>query len=218
MRRFLSSALLVAGGIALALLLIEAILRVMGLGYPVFMQLDGQLGSSLRPGVQGWFRTEGRSWVAVNSDGMRDREHAVEKPPGTFRIAVLGDSMTEAMQVPRERNFSSILENRLRGCRQLGGKTPETLNFGVSGYGTAQELIMLRTRVWKYHPDMVLLAVFPGNDIRNNRASLNRDPFCPYYSHQDGRLTLQPPPEPKTDALRRFRDTLTDHSRVLQFY
>jgi len=73
-----------------------------------------------------------------------------------------------------------VLENRLRGCRQLAGKTPETLNFGVSGYGTAQRLVILQTRVWKYHPDMVLLAVFPGNDIRNNRASLNHEPFCPY--------------------------------------
>jgi hypothetical protein len=216
MRRFFSSALLVAGGIAVALLLIEAILRAMGIGYPVLYRVDAQLGSVLRPGAQAWFRSEGRSWVAVNPDGMRDRDHAVEKPPGTFRIAVLGDSMTEAMQVPQERNFCSVLENRLRGCRQLAGKTPETLNFGVSGYGTAQELVILQTRVWKYHPDMVLLAVFPGNDIRNNRASLNHEPFCPYYYYQDGKLTLQPPPAPKTDPLRRLRDTLTDHSRVLQ--
>jgi hypothetical protein len=65
---------------------------------------------------------------------------------------------------------------------------------------------------------MVLLAVFPGNDIRNNRASLNHEPFCPYYFYQDGKLTLQPPPAPKTDPLRRLRDALTDHSRVLQLF
>jgi lysophospholipase L1-like esterase len=154
--------------------------------------------------------------VSINADGLRDRDHGVAKPPGTFRIAVLGDSMTEAMQVPRERDFCSILEARLRGCPRLAGKSPEVLNFGVSGYGTAQELLMLRERVWKYSPDLVVLAMFPGNDIRNNRASLNKETFCPYYSYEDGRLTLHLPPPPRTDALRRFRDALSDHSRVLQ--
>jgi len=48
------------------------------------------------------FAARGSPWVAVNSDGMRDRDHAIEKRPGRS-IAVLGDSMTEAMQVPQER-------------------------------------------------------------------------------------------------------------------
>ncbi len=216
MRRFLSSILLVAGGFAVALLLVEGALRLLGIEYPAFYRQDALLGSVLRPGIQAWFRAEGRAWVSISADGLRDRDHSVTKPPGTFRIAVLGDSMTEALQVPRESNFCSILEARLRGCSRLAGKAPEVLNFGVSGYGTAQELLMLRERVWKYNPDLVLLALFPGTDIRNNRASLNQETFCPYYAYQDGRLRLQLPPPPKTDALRRFRDMLSDHSRVMQ--
>ena len=218
MRRFLSSILLVAGGFAVALLLAEGALRLLGVEYPAFFQQDAHLGSVLRPGAQAWFRGEGRSWVSISADGLRDRDHSIEKPPGTFRIAMLGDSMTEALQVSRERDFCSILEARLRGCGRLAGKAPEVLNFGVSGYGTAQELLMLRERVWKYNPDLVVLAMFPGNDIRNNRASLNKDPFYPYYSFHDGRLTLQLPPAPKTDALRRLRDRLIEHSRVLQLF
>ena len=57
MRRFFSSALLVAGGMALALLLIESILRALGIGYPVLYRMDAQLGSVLRPGAQAWFRS-----------------------------------------------------------------------------------------------------------------------------------------------------------------
>jgi hypothetical protein len=216
-RRILVYAAAAGISVALALLLVEIGLRVAGIEFPTFYQRDAHLGSVLRPGAQGWFRSEGRSWVAINSDGMRDREHPIHKPAGTFRIAVLGDSMSEAMQVPMERNFSSVLEHRLQGCRALGGKQPEALNFGVSGYGTAQEWIMLRERVWKYEPDLILLAMFPGNDIRNNAAALNHEPAVPYYSSRDGKLELTyPQGVPPENFLRRIRDRILEHSRLLQ--
>jgi lysophospholipase L1-like esterase len=216
-RRILVSVAASGIGLALALLLVEGALRAVGIEYPAFYRTDAHLGSALRPGVKGWFQMEGRSWVSINRDGMRDRDHSVAKPEGTFRIAVLGDSMAEALQVPMDRNFPSVLERRLKGCPALAGKQPEVLNFGVSGYGTAQELIMLRERVWKYQPDLVLLAMFPGNDIRNNDAALNHDPFVPYYSLREGKLVLTyPPPPRREDLLRRVRDVVLDHSRLLQ--
>jgi hypothetical protein len=216
MRRFLSQTLLVAGSLAVACLLVEAGLRLLGVEYPRFYVYDKRLGSALRPGAQGWFRSEGRSWISVNAAGMRDREHDIPKPPGAFRIAVLGDSMTEAMQVPREQNFCSILEHRLRDCAAMADKKPEVLNFGVSGYGTAQELILLSERVWRYQPDLVLLAMFPGNDIRNNNSVLNGELYAPYYSYENGKLALRHPPPIQTGALRALRDTLLDHSRTIQ--
>lgn len=216
MRKLLTNLLLAAFSVAVAFALVEVGLRIAGIGFPPLHKFDGRLGSVLNPGMEGWFRTEGRSWVKVNSDGMRDREHSIEKPAGTYRIAVLGDSMAEALQVPMERDFCAVLEKRLRGCARLGGKTPETLNFGVSGYGTAEELIMLRERVWKYHPDMVLLAMFPGNDIRNNNAALNHDPGWPYISLVNGQLVTRYPPAQDPGALRRFRDSMLNHSNALQ--
>ena len=54
-------------------------------------------------------------------------------------------------------------------------KRVEVLNFGCDGYGTAQEFILLRDRVWRYAPDVVVLAVFTGNDIRNNSLVLEGD-------------------------------------------
>lgn len=216
MRRATSSILLVAVSVVLSLAAVEIVLRVMGVGFPQFYGMDAHLGGVLRPNVSGWFKSEGRSYVEINTAGMHDREHTPEKPAGVYRIAVLGDSMTEAMQVARDRNFCSVLESRLKGCSRLGGKTPEVLNFGVSGYGTAQELIMLRDRVWQYHPDLVLLAMFPGNDLRNNNEALNKDIYCPYYTLDNGQLRLQYPPPTPTGGLRTVRDWLTDHSRLMQ--
>src|SRR4051812_26091528 len=86
--------------IGIGLLLSEMALRILGYSYPIFYQTDEIRGLALRPNVKGWYRKEGESYVVINSDGLRDREHSIEKPPGTFRIAIIGDSYAEALQVP----------------------------------------------------------------------------------------------------------------------
>ena len=48
----------------------------------------------------------------TNSHGMRDREYSPEKPPNTFRIAVVGDSFTMGSGVAIEDVFHSRIESR----------------------------------------------------------------------------------------------------------
>jgi hypothetical protein len=64
------------------------------------------------------------------------------------------------------------------------------------GYGTAQELLMLRRQAIRYSPDVVVLAFFPGNDVYDNwpplqslfpAESLGPRPF---FYYQDGRLQV----------------------------
>jgi hypothetical protein len=174
-----------------AFLLVELGLRLLGFGYPEFIQFDDRLGFSLTPGASGWFRSEGRSFVLINGHGMRDAEHATRKPAGVYRIAVLGDSYAEAFHVPQEKAFWSLLTAGLARCPAFAGKTVEVLNFGVSGYGTAQEFLILKDRVWDFQPDLVLLAFFAGNDVRNNSKSLEWEPIRPFYVFRDGRLVLE---------------------------
>jgi hypothetical protein len=147
-------------------------------------------GGRLRPGAAGWSRTEGEVYVKISSQGLRDREHVVAKPPGVYRIAVLGDSYAEAMQVAIEQAFWSLLPQHLERCGFAPGKRIEAINFGVSGYGTAQELLTLRERAWSYEPDLVLLAFFPGNDVRNNSKALEKDNLRPFFVLRDGELEL----------------------------
>src|SRR5512145_3149572 len=156
--RVLGNWALVYASVALALIAGEAALRLAGFSYPAFWRPDPLTGASLRPGMEGWQSGEGRAYVKINRRGLRDREHELEKPAGTYRIAILGDSYAEAMQVELERTFWSLLPPRLERCGFAGGKRVETINFGVSGYGTADELLTLRERAWPYQPDMVLLA------------------------------------------------------------
>ncbi|MCK6494345.1 MAG: SGNH/GDSL hydrolase family protein [Nitrospira sp.] len=180
--------LLVGIGLLIGVVVCELGLRLAGVSYPIFSKIDGDLGVALRPDAEGWWKTEGEAYVRINGDGLRDRDHSRAKPTEVLRIAVLGDSFAEAVQVPSEDAFWSVLERELRGCLALEGREPEVINFGVSGYGTAQELIMLRRRVWAYSPDVVLLAVTPTNDIRNNFKALEKDERRPYFVRDGGQL------------------------------
>jgi hypothetical protein len=182
---------LAAAATALALLAGEAGLRVAGISYPNFYRPDPERGWALRPGAAGWWRKEGLAWVRISSAGLRDVEHAVPKPRGRLRIAVLGDSCVEALQVPVAETFWKLLERRLARCPAAAGRAVEALDFGVAGYGTAQELLTLRREVWRFQPDAVLLAFYPGNDVRNNARPLEQDPLRPYFTvGPDGRLAL----------------------------
>ncbi len=189
-RRWVQNLSLILGGIVFALLLVEIGLRIAGISFPIFYTADWDRGWALPPNTSGWFTEEGKSFVRVNNDGLNDREHAIAKPAGTIRIAVLGDSYTEAMQVPREQNFCSVLERQLRGCDALQGKQTEVMNFGVGGYGTAQELLTLREKVWKYSPDIVVLVVCWSNDINDNSPPLDEYPYRPYFVYRNGELVL----------------------------
>jgi hypothetical protein len=176
----------------LALLVAEVALRIAGVSYPNFYEPDPRRGWALQPGAEGWWIKEGRAWVQVSSQGMRDEEHAVPKPAGVVRVAVLGDSCVEALQVPQEQTFWELLEKELAAsCPAVQGRTVEALDFGVSGYGTAQELLTLKDHVWQYQPDLVLLAFYTGNDVRNNWRPLELDDARPYFvPRPDGSLAF----------------------------
>ena len=179
---------LVLFGLLFGLLLCEIFLRVIGYSYPIFYATDYYRGFALRPGIEGHYQREGESYVRINSDGQRDREHAKPKPPDTVRIAVLGDSFAEAMHVPMEQTFWSLMERKLEACHAFAGKQVEVMNFGVSGYGTAQELMTLRQKVWDYSPDVVVLTFTTYNDIYDNSRALSKTEDVPYFTYRNGEL------------------------------
>ena len=182
------NAVLLVGSLAVALLLTEVALRLVGFSNPVLWTYDDITGSRLYPRAEGWFRSEGEAYIRISEAGLRDREHVQPKPPNTFRIAVLGDSMAEALQVPLEATFWSVLERQLGSCVKMAGKNIEVINFGVSGYGTAQELLTFQHRALAYSPDLTILAFYAGNDVRNNSRALEPNRLRPFFVLQDGKL------------------------------
>jgi hypothetical protein len=174
--------------------------------------------------MEGWYRKEGEAYVRINSDGLRDREHSKIKPANTFRIAVLGDSFVEALQVPFEESFCHIVERQLGNCPVMAGHDVEVINFGVSGYGTAQELITLRNQVWQYSPDLVLLAVTTNNDISDNSQALKKTNQIPYFIWRDEKLVeddsfLQTRSfQSRNNLLGRAGRWFRDHLRLVQAF
>ena len=199
--------LLVIGSTLVSLAIIEVALRIVGYSYPRFFAAEDRRGYALRPGLEGWFRKEGEAYVRINSDGLRDREHAKAKPASTLRVAVLGDSYPAAFAVPLENSFCAVLERKLRECAGLNGRDVEVINFGVPGYGTAQELITLRNNVWQYSPDVVLLTVTTNNDISDNVRALKKMDTVPYFIWRDGRLS-------EDDSFLHAKPFLIQQSRV----
>jgi len=206
------------GGVLLSLLLAEGMLRVAGISFPVFDIYDDVRGVALMPGLEGWYKNEGNAYLKINSLGYRDSEHDIAKPPGTYRIAVLGDSFAEARQVAQENTFWSLMGRDLGKCPELKGKRVEMLNFGIGGYGTAQELLTLRKDALRFSPDLVLLAFYPENDFQDNSKELSakegwRMP-APYFVRSNEKLILD-------NSFRqarghRFMYQAVQHSRALQ--
>lgn len=209
-RKLLAKLVLVILGFILGGIVAEIALRVAGYSYPEFYSLDQSRGYALRPGAEGWYRKEGEAYVRINSDGLRDQEHSLTKPSNTIRIAVLGDSYPEAFSVPMEEAFWSVMKRKLQECGAVPGKDVEVLNFGVSGYGTAQELLTLRQQVWKYSPDVVILTVTTNNDVTDNLRELKKTEGIPYFVYKDNRLTLD-------ESFKNSRAFLLQQSTISQF-
>lgn len=176
---------------------------------------DATTGWALEPGATGrWFNPsyEYDVPIVVNERGLRSpQEIDYAKPAGVYRILVLGDSYVEALQMPLAESFPQQLSAQL----QAWGAAVEVINAGVSGWGTDQQLLWLREEGLKYHPDLILLAFFPGNDFMNNHMPLEFSNFGgvrkPWFTWQENELVLHNypfDPEEARTASRQFREKL----------
>jgi lysophospholipase L1-like esterase len=85
---------------------------------------------------------------------LRPDDVSLKAPPGTFRAAALGDSVSAALMLPYDRRVFTLVE---RGLSDRTGQPVEVLNFGVNGYSTTQEAALLGDFAAAFHPDLVIL-------------------------------------------------------------
>jgi lysophospholipase L1-like esterase len=157
---------LALGSLALALVLAEAFLRLSTWPRPMEglralheVRPDRAWLYGLRPGAHVRLRTPRELEYVINGQGFRDREHPVGKAPGSYRILVLGDSVTFGYGVPGAETFPGVLESML-------GDGFEVLNLGVGGYNPYNEAALLRDVGPGYEPDLVLVQ-FCVNDLND---------------------------------------------------
>lgn len=164
---WLSLALKIVAWQVVAILIVEFTLSLAGLGEEEIFKLDPRFGFVHMNNKRITWRSEGYSKSFFGADGMREKGLTIEKPAGVFRVALLGDSIVESLQVPFEETFGQILEKSLK--KTADGKNLQVLNFGNSGYSTAQEYLQLKNKVLKYSPDAVIV-FYNHRDIFENWA------------------------------------------------
>ena len=98
--------------------------------------------------------------VSINSEGLRDREFSLDKPPDVYRIMMLGDSTTFGWGVKQDDTAAKFLERKLNADLPTGYNRVEVMNTGVGNYDTVQEVTYYETIGWKFHPDLVVLVFF----------------------------------------------------------
>lgn len=99
--------------------------------------------------------------VITNSQGLRsEKEFALPKPAGKFRILAIGDSLTFGPYV----NQQDTYPNRLGQDLVNADINAEVINAGISGYTLEDELSYLQEKGIHLQPDLVILQVFQ-NDV-----------------------------------------------------
>lgn len=100
--------------------------------------------------------------IETNSLGMRCHEPTATKDEKLVRIAVLGDSVTFGFSVAGDETYCSVLERELNAAPALtaDGTRFEVLNFGVGGYSTRDEALVLEHKALPLDPDLVIVGYF----------------------------------------------------------
>jgi hypothetical protein len=176
----------------LFLAMLEGLLLLAGIRFEgSFYRPDRELGYALRPNAHGWNVNENLNYFRVNSDGLADSEHSPQRPANVIRIAIVGDSVSEAKQVRRDQAYWAVME-RVLNSRLDGGRRVEVINFGVAGYSLAQEALVLGSgRLWKYDPQIILLSgTIESFLLRSTRQFSPNTPaeHVPFYIPGNGRL------------------------------
>jgi hypothetical protein len=135
----------------------------------MYYEADPYTGFGLKPGGVGHFQM-GIPAVA-NSDGQRDVEVPLKKPPGVFRILVLGDSFTVGTNVRQEEAYAKGLERRLKS---VYGPRIQVVNSAVGGWQPIQYAEYYEHYGYRFEPDLILVGFFVGNDAYDDLTSIEQ--------------------------------------------
>jgi hypothetical protein len=186
-----------------------------------FTEPDPEIGYRFTPASNYWFFGENDHPVhgRINSLGWRDRERTLEKPDGVYRVAVMGDSYVEALQVELDSTFVAITERRLNELLERSGVwlRVECMNFGRSGMTTTEELIVLEREVLPCNPDAVVVLFMPGNDIADIDPATASDALRPFPRLEpDGTVSFDTSfTKRRAYRLRASINTVKQHSAIV---
>ncbi len=119
-------------------------------------------GNILRAGVSTEFLGHE---VVLSDQRMRNAAVRADKPQGTYRVVVAGDSIAFGWGVAESESFPRVLEAKLNsGPKPAGVDRFEVVNGGVPGFGIPGYFLYLRDTGLPLAPDLVIVT-FINNDL-----------------------------------------------------
>lgn len=107
---------------------LESIFALAGVGEEEYLKPDPVLGFAPMPNKHVNKKDEGLGQAQYNEYGLPEPALPLDKPANTYRIAVIGDSFVEALQVERKDTFCYRLGQALE--KKYPGTHFEVMNFG----------------------------------------------------------------------------------------
>lgn len=106
--------------------------------------------------------------MQINTFGFRRvQPMTVDKPPGVTRVFTFGDSQTLGAGVDHDATYSAVAEGAL-------GPGWEVINAGISGYRSLNVLRLLKLRVARFSPDVVVVDCMPFDSPRDDGPLVGR--------------------------------------------
>ena len=174
--------------------------------YSLTYAYDAEIGWAAVPGSRSTVIMSTRTIAVQHNDlGLRDVQPLRDARP---KIAFIGDSLVWGLDVEAHERFTDLLRGRIA--------SHAVVNAGISGYGTDQELLLLR-RLWPtIEPAIVVLIFCTMNDRDDNSTNVRYNHYQkPYFATApDGSLTLQGQPVPYSRQLYFRQSWLVRHSMV----
>jgi len=153
---------------------------------------DPSLGWRLVPGWSGRHtHYDFNVQYTINPYGFRGKFNLKKNRTGR-RYAVVGDSFTFSFGVSDNETFVDILNRQ-------STSTDTFLNFGVPGFSTDQEFLLIKEQVFYFEPQVIIVVVYLGNDLFDNQRPfpLQADNAKPYFELASDGLRLKNAPVPR---------------------
>jgi lysophospholipase L1-like esterase len=142
---------------------------------------------------------------STNSRGFRDNYDR-----GNSSVIILGDSFTYGAIAGNNETYPYLLDR--------WNKDVSVHNYGISGYGTAQEMLLYEDVGENIKHDLVILG-YVSNDPRNNMGITTKGdiiPSRPIFSIENGTLVQSHKPEAKLTGSRNTPETALSGLPTLQ--
>lgn len=104
--------------------------------------------------------------LTTNSLGLRGHEVTQDKEKDTYRILMIGDSMTFGWGVSDQETIPALLEDLINKTTTTNNQKIEVINAGfAAGFSPDTYYLYLKKKGIRLQPDMIIINLFPRNDV-----------------------------------------------------